>query len=164
MKRRKRKEKNVMYQIAMLMMTCILAVLLYLINDVKQIVSVDQLKNIKLSTITQFLFWENILFDQEEAVVSTSNYTLLKDHLYSNGGNVVSAVLDGVIVKVDNDEIIQLCDNGVSIVYSNIESVEVQKEDRIKANDPLGTMKENVEMHFYKDEKEISLEEAMAIK
>lgn len=164
MKRKKRKEKNILYRFAMFLMCCILAVLLYLINDAKQIVTKASLKNFKLSSITQLLFWENLFFDEKASVASTISYTLLKDHYYSNGSNTLNAIMDGVIIKVEDDSVVQLCDNGVSVVYSEVEKIRVKENDRILCEDVLGSILDSVEMYFYYEDEEITLEEALAIK
>ena len=147
----------------MLCMSFILAGLLYLINEEKQFITKDTLSDFKLSSVTQFLFWEN-LFNEESAQVSANEeYQLLKDHYYSNGTNTLSAIMDGVIIKVEENQIIQLCDNGVSITYEKIDKVDTQKDERVLKGDILGSIEESVILHFYIDDKEITKEEALSL-
>lgn len=147
----------------MLCMSFILAGLLYLINEEKQFITKDTLSDFKLSSVTQFLFWEN-LFNEESAQVSANEeYQLLKDHYYSNGTNTLSAIMDGVIIKVEENQIIQLCDNGVSISYEKIDKVDTQKDERVLKGDILGSIEESVILHFYIDDKEITKEEALSL-
>lgn len=147
----------------MLCMSFILAGLLYLINEEKQIITKETFSDFKLSSVTQFLFWEN-LFNEESAQVSANEeYQLLKDHYYSNGTNTLSAIMDGVIIKVEENKIIQLCDNGVSISYEKIDKVDTQKDERVLKGDILGSIEESVILHFYIDDKEITKEEALSL-
>ena len=147
----------------MVCMSFILAGLLYLINEEKQFITKDTLSDFKLSSVTQFLFWEN-LFNEESAQVSANEeYQLLKDHYYSNGTNTLSAIMDGVIIKVEENQIIQLCDNGVSISYEKIDKVDTQKDERVLKGDILGSIEESVILHFYIDDKEITKEEALSL-
>lgn len=147
----------------MLCMSFILAGLLYLINEEKQFITKDTLSDFKLSSVTQFLFWENLFNEESEQVSANEEYHLLKDHYYSNGTNTLSAIMDGVIIKVEENQIIQLCDNGVSISYEKIDKVDTQKDERVLKGDILGSIEESVILHFYIDDKEITKEEALSL-
>lgn len=147
----------------MLCMSFILAGLLYLINEEKQFITKDTLSDFKLSSVTQFLFWENLFNDESAQVSANEEYHLLKDHYYSNGTNTLGAIMDGVIIKVEENQIIQLCDNGVSISYEKIDKVVTQKDERVLKGDILGSIEESVILHFYIDDKEITKEEALSL-
>lgn len=165
MKRKKRKEKNVIYRFTMMLMVCLIAALLYLINDKTHLITTTSIQNFKLGDLSKLMFWENMFTQKEsETVSSQMNYTLLKDNYYANGSNSVSAMMDGVVIKVEKDSVLQLCDNGVSISYEKMKSVNVKKDERILSGDDLGSMDNSVILHFYVNDKEISKDKALSIK
>ena len=164
MRKKRRKEKNPMYRFTMFLMVCILAGLLFLINDKKQIITMTSVRNFKIGDLSKLMFWENFFPKDEEAVSAKVNYSLLKDHYYSNGSNAVTALMDGVIVKAEKDSLLELCDNGVSISYEKMKNVQVKKDERVISGDDLGEMNESVILRFYINDKEISKDKALSIK
>lgn len=164
MKKKRRREKNPIYRFTMLLMVCILSGLLFMINDKKQIITMSAVRNFKIGDLSKLMFWENFFPKDEEAVSAKVNYSLLKEHYYTNGSNEVNALLDGVVVKVEKDTILELCDNGVSISYEKLKNVQVKKNDRLLSGDELGSMEESVVLRFYINDKEISKDKALSIK
>lgn len=162
-KRRKKKEKNYVYRFTMVLMCVMLAGLLYLINMKEQYVTMSTLKQFNVSDLNKLFFWEKLL-PEDSAVSSNVTYQKVKDHLYKTGGNEVVTVLDGVVTKVEDTSIIVLCDNGVTMHYKGMKSVTIKKEERIKKGNELGTMQDNVELRFYLDDAEITMDEAIATK
>ena len=162
MKTKKRKqESHKIYHFTMTLMVCMIAGLLYLINDKTKLVTMKTLSSFHLSDLSQLMFWEN-LYPDSEAVNSQVDYQLLKDHYYSNGATSLNAILDGVIVQVEEDSVLQLCDNGVSISYEKAKSVSIKKDERVLKGDIIGSVNESIILHFYVDEKEITLQEALS--
>lgn len=161
-KRYRRKETNKLYRFTMLFMCCILCGLLYFINVKKPFLSMQTIKHFKLSDITKVMFWEN-LFTVDAPVSSTLNYQLLKDHYYTNGSNSVTAVGDGVVLSVKDKEIQMLNDSGINVVYKKLKKVNVKENERILKDSELGVMDESVEIHFYLDDEEISMQKAISM-
>lgn len=161
-KRKKRRETSLFYRFTMSVMCLIMAVLVYLINDKEKIVTMDMIKQFSLSDVNDILFGR--FFQKPKEMVSSNvSYQLVKDYFYTNGSNEIKAVMDGIIVSCDHQEIVELCDNGVRIVYKNAISIDVKKDERILKGMLLGTMQDTIEMHFYYDDKEITMKEALAI-
>lgn len=159
---KKQKESNWFYRFTMVLMSLLLAGLLYLINDKKQFVSMESFKDFHLSNVSQLLFWEKFFPKESDQVSANIDYHLLKENYYSNGSNYVTSLLDGVVIKVEEDELLVLCDNGVHISYGKMEDVKVKKDERILSGDILGGMNESVILRFYKNDVEISKEEALS--
>lgn len=161
---RRKKESNKLYRFTMLCMCCILCVLLYFINIKKPFLSMQTIKNFKLSDITKLMFWEN-LFNVDESVTVSSNvsYQLLKDHYYSNGSNSVTSISDGVVLTVNDQEVQLLNDSGVNVVYKKMKQVNVKENERVLKGVELGTMDESVEIHFYLDDEEITMQKALSM-
>lgn len=160
---RRKKESNKLYRFTMLVMCCILCGLLYFINVKKPFISMQTIKNFKLSDITKLMFWENLFNTDAVTVSSNVNYQLLKDHYYTNGSNLVSAISDCVVLKVDDKEIQVLNDSGVNVVYKKMSKVNVKENERVLKGVELGTMDESVEIHFYLDDEEITMQKALSM-
>lgn len=161
MRVKRKKESNKLYRFTMLFMSVLMATLLYLINDKTKLVTMKTLSSFHVSSLSQLFFWEN-LYPETESVSTQVDYQLLKDHYYSNGATSLHAIMDGVVVQVEEDSILQLCDNGVSIFYEQAKNVTIKKDERVIRGDILGSVEESIVLHFYVEDKEISLQEALA--
>lgn len=150
------------YKITMLCMCCILCGLLYFINLKKPFISMQTIKNFKLSDITKLMFWEK-LFTSDVTVSSNVNYQLLKDHYYTNGSNLVTSISDGVVLSVKEKEIQILHDSGVNVVYQKLSKVNVKENERVLKGMELGTMDDSVKIHFYLNDEEITMQKALSM-
>lgn len=163
-KRHRRKKKNressLFYRFTMIVMSLFIATLVYLINEKQRFVTMQTIASLQLSDITSFLMQP--LMKTEDKVASQVSYQLVKDHLYSSDGNEVVAILDGVIIKSEAHELIQLCDNEVSVTYKNVEKVQAKQDERVLKGTTIGMMQGQIEMHFYFNNKEITMKEALS--
>ncbi|MDD3049367.1 MAG: hypothetical protein PHQ89_05290 [Bacilli bacterium] len=161
-KYQKRKESHKLYHFTMFFMCCILCGLLYFINVKKPFISMQTIKDFKLSDITKFMFWEN-LFTKDTPVSTNVSYQLLKNNYYTNGGNSVTSISDGVVLSVKDKELQILNDSGVNVIYKKMSKVNVKADERVLKGSELGIMDESVEIHFYLDDKEITMQEALSM-
>lgn len=121
------------------------------------------IKNFQLSDITKLMFWENLFNTDAVTVSSNVNYQLLKDHYYTNGSNSVIAISDCVVLKVNDTEVQVLNDSGVNVIYQKMSKVNVKENERVLKGVELGTMDESVEIHFYLDDEEITMQKALSM-
>lgn len=158
----RKKESHKLYRFTMLCMCCMLCGLLYFINMKKPFISMQTLKSFQLSDITKIMFWEN-LFTNDTPVSSNVDYQLLKGHYYTNGSNSVTAISDGVVLSVKEKELQILNDSGVNVVYKKMNKVNVKENERVLKGAELGVMDESVELHFYLDDNEITMQKALSM-
>lgn len=143
-------------------MSCMICGLLIKINEKQPYLTANIIKNINLQDIHKMFFWEN-LFTKEETVSTNMHYQLLKDDIFTNGSNQVKSIFDGVVLKIEDNSVLVLCDNGVKIAYEKMEHVEVKKDERILAGNTLGSMKESVVIQFMLKDKKITLQDAYKV-
>lgn len=159
--KRRKKESHHFYHFTMVVMALMVGVLLYQINVKAPFLTTETLSHLSLSNVSDLLFWKKLF--PSEAVAANPTYHLLKDHYYSNGGNSVLSISDGVILETGKDFVLMLNDNGISVQYKKMKKVNVKADERVLKGSELGVMEDSVEIICSLDDEEISLEKAMAM-
>ncbi len=164
MKRRnRRKQTPKIYHLTMSFMCLLVAMLVYLINDKTQMISLATIKQMQFGDVVNLLTWNNVFDEKEEVISAGVNYQLLKDDFYSNGSNEVYNIFDGVVQQVEADSIVLLCDNGLHIRYSNLTNVHVKKDERILQNSLIGSMDSSVQIEIMnKNEEKLTVLDALS--
>ena len=111
--------------------------------------------------IQKIIVFENWFLPSNQGVNASIQYQLVEGKYYQNSTNMVYAIADGVVVHIQDNQIMVKNDNGVLVTYGNLAELQVKVEDRILKNSILGTYLDKVYLDFYVDEQYITYEEAM---
>ncbi len=147
------KKKSKFINKCIFILFCISLYLGFKINEVK--------KFIILPTISELLPFENWFKLKDNLVSSTNDYHQLIDHYYTNGSNSCISILDGVILETDDNSVKVLSDNGIIILYGELENVLSKVDERILKGQIIGEYKDSLTLYFSKDNHEMSYEEVM---
>ncbi len=96
---------------------------------------------------------------KENYVSLNESYIGLGDNKYYNSSLKVYAIDDGIVTKLDDNNIYVEHDNGVIAKYHNINNPFVLKYDRIKEYQVIALFNDYIELYFYKDGNIINYEE-----
>ena len=96
---------------------------------------------------------------KENYVSLNDSYIGLGDNKYYNSSQKVYAIDDGIVTKLDGNNIYVEHDNGVIAKYHNINNPFVFKYDRIKEYQVIALFNDYIELYFYKDGNIINYEE-----
>ena len=123
---------------------------------------INEIKNfMQLPTISQLLPFEKWFQFQDEIVSSSDTYHHLIDKYYTNGSNSCVSILDGIILEVSETSIKVYCDNGIVIIYGELDNIIAKVDERILKGQILGEYSDSLTLSFTKDDLEISYEEAI---
>ena len=147
------KKKSKFINKCIFILFCISLYLGFKINEVKNFII--------LPTISELLPFENWFKYKDDLVSSTFDYHQLIDHYYTNGSNSCISILDGVILETDNNSVTVLSDNGITIVYGELENVLSKVDERILKGPVIAEYNASFPLYFSKDNHEMSYEEVM---
>lgn len=154
------------YRFMLLSMFCTVLLLSYMINE--KIVLVPLPEHLNFEKLQKMIPFENWFTFQSDKVSVYPSYSLLKGNYYTNGSNQSYAVLSGVVLQVETSaehkKMVRIKhDNGVMGIYQNLNECHVLKDERVMEGDILGTYSDSILMYFSNGDKDLTLEEALAI-
>lgn len=150
-----------------LMSVCVIGLTLAINEKVGLVDLPKNIMNINFNKISEWLPFEDWFSLKDEKVSAKPSYALLKDDLYANGTNSAYAILDGVILHIqdekDNTKTITVRhDNGVIAAYGKLLNSDAKVDERIRKGDVIGAFQDSVQITFLKNEKKINLETALS--
>ena len=157
------------YRSILLFMLCGVVMLFYMINEKINFVDIKGMMNkMNFDNVQTWIPFENWFSFTDQKVSSFPSYSLLKGDYYTNGSNEVYALLDGVVLQVEKNVEHNMMvrikhDNGVIAIYQNMEDSFIKKDERIKKGNVIGTYTDSIMLFFSKDDKTLTLEEALAL-
>ena len=120
----------------------------------------EQKKFIDIPSIGNWLPFEKWFF-MDVPVINTSDYHHLINDIYTNGSNTCGSLFDGVILEVNETSIQVLSDNGILVVYGELDNVISKVDERVLKGQSMGTYLDSLTINFSKDNQKLTYEEAM---
>lgn len=136
-----------------ILLLCLSLYLGFKINEIKHFV--------KLPMISEWLPFENLFNMKDKLVSSNQQYHHLIDHYYTNGSNSCVSIHDGLVLEKDENSIKILSDNGIIILYGELENVLSKVDERILKGQIIGEFNNSLTLYFSKDNHELSYEDVM---
>lgn len=151
----KKKRKSGVINILIFAMFILSLFLGYKINEKKNFID--------LPPIHTWLPYENWLNPTDNVVSQINDYHHLIDNYYTNGSTSCVALFDGIVIEKDDTSITILHDNGVQIIYGELNHIIVNVDDRVLKGNSIASMDETLTMEFTINDKVISFEEVMKL-
>ena len=149
------KKKSKFINKCIFILLCISLYLGFKINEIKQFIT--------LPLISQWIPFEDWFNFNDHLVSSTIAYHHLIDHYYTNGSNSCVSIQDGIILEIEDNTIHVLYDNGVLIIYGELDTIISKVDERIKKGQVIGSFNESLTLYFSKENQEITYEEVMKL-
>lgn len=151
----RKKEKTPFVNFMMLIMLCAIFALSIKINEKKQWM--------KIPPINTWLPYEKWFMPFDKSVDANITYHHLVDNIYTNGTNQSVSLMDGIILEIKENQVTILHDNGVQIIYGELDDIVVQVDERILKGQRIGVFEDSLTLNITKDQKELTLEEAQKL-
>ena len=117
---------------------------------------------IKILNIGNWIPYENWFSYYDKTVSSSIVYHRINDNYFVNGTNQCVTISDGIILSVNDTQVVVLQDNGVIATYGNLNEILVKSDERVLQGAVLATFSESVTLDFEADGEKMDYESALA--